>query len=333
MNRRKIKIVTIGGGTGSSQVLLGLKEYPLRLSAIVSMMDSGGSTGELMEALKVHPMGDIRQILGALANTNSARRDFFNLRFKEGELMGHSAGNIFLAAYEKIYGNFEKAVSEAKEFLGVKENIIPVTLQRTDLVAYLQNGRKLVKEDSLELLSKRGYSFKKLGLTKKVKANPAAIKAIQAAQVIVICPGNPFRSVLPNFLVDGIKQSLRKSKAKKILVANLMNKKGQTDNLPLSQVVALYEKYIGQGVIDCLIYNSSKFPKNFLHKYQLKDELPLLIDKNKLALAKYRSVNAPLLMNKGYKQAIGDVLLRRTAIRHDPQKIAKIIMKIVYSRV
>ncbi|PIY95910.1 MAG: hypothetical protein COY66_05635 [Candidatus Kerfeldbacteria bacterium CG_4_10_14_0_8_um_filter_42_10] len=329
MKKTGIKIVTIGGGTGSSQVLLGLKKYPVQLSAIVTMTDSGGSTGKLTAKYKVHPMGDVRQALLALSNAEPADREFFNFRFAGSGLKGHSLGNLFLAALEKATGDFEKSIQIIKKLFSVEGNVIPVTLDFTDLVAYLKNGRKLVKEDQLGLLEKKGYHFKKLGLTRKAKANPQALKAIKEAQVIIICPGNPLRSVLPNFLIEGIKQAVKNSKASVILIANLMNKKGQTDNLTLFELVAFYEQYAGPRAIDYVIYNTSSFPPSLLKKYQLKDESPLKTDKENLSRLSYKTIGAPLLAKTGYRQKKGDVLLKRTAIRHDPKKLAKMIMRVV----
>jgi len=329
MGKPRKKIVTIGGGTGSSVVLSGLKEYPVQISAVVSMMDSGGSTGRLVRDLKVHPMGDVRQALLALSKADPGKKDFFCFRFSKGELLGHNAGNIFLAAFEKIDNNFEQAIETIKDFLEVKGDVIPVTLQKTDLIAYLKNGKKLVKEEFLELLSQKKSSLKKLGLTKKSKANPKAIKAIKEAGTIIICPGNPCRSVLPNFLVAGISQAVKKSKAKVIFVANLMNKKGQTDKMTLSQVISFYEKYTGRDIVDVVVYNTDKFKKDFLKKYRLKDESLLKIDQKNLFRASYKTVGASLLTEKISKQDKADVFLKRTAIRHDPKKLAKIIMEIV----
>ncbi|PIS42513.1 MAG: hypothetical protein COT24_03015 [Candidatus Kerfeldbacteria bacterium CG08_land_8_20_14_0_20_40_16] len=332
MRKKRAKIVTIGGGTGSSQVLLELKKYPVQLSAIVTMMDSGGSTGQLVKEAKVHPMGDVRQALLALSKASPDQKEFFDFRFARGGLRGHNLGNMILAAFEKATGNFEKSIEIIKRFLTVKGDVIPVTLEFTDLVAYLKNGKKLVREDRLELLTKKSYSFKRLGLTHKVKANPKAIKAIREAEIIIIGPGNPLRSILPNFLVTGIKSAVKKSKAKAIFLANLMNKKGQTDQLTLSESIAFYEQYIGKGVIDYVVYNSADFSKDLLRKYQLKDESLLKIDKDNLQRSNYKAIGAPLLAKGGFSQKKEDVLLTRTAIRHDPKKLAKIIMRIISER-
>lgn len=328
MRKGRKKIVTLGGGTGSATVLAGLKQHPVKLCAIVTTMDSGGSTGRLVNDLKVHSMGDVRQALVALSCADSSWKDFFNFRFNQGNLKGHNAGNILLAALEKITGDFKKAIEIAKKFLRVSGDIIPVTLEKTDLVTYLENGKKLIKEDSLELLPKMKSSVKKLSLTKKVIANPKAVKAIRAAEIIVVGPGNPCRSILPNFLVTGIAQAVRKSKAKIILVANVMNKKGQTDQMTLSQVVSFYEQYIGKNVIDVVLYNTSRLKKDFIKRNKLKDESVLKIDLKNLIGQSYESIGAPLLAAKGIKQDKADVFLKRTAIRHDPKKIAKIIMDI-----
>ncbi|MBU2229521.1 YvcK family protein, partial [Patescibacteria group bacterium] len=256
-------------------------------------------------------------------------RDFFNLRFDSGDLRGHNVGNLFLAGYEKQFGSFDKAIEKASEYLKVGGKVIPVTLTRTELVAHLVGGRKLFQEHSFDDLAKRKNVFKKMSLSKKASANPQAVKAINDADAIVICPGNPFRSVLPNFLVRGIQQAVKNSKAPVLFCSGLMNKKGQTGSMDLAEGIKLYEQYIGKGVIDCVIYNSKKMSPQMLKKNQLNDELPMPVDQQKLDQAPYKSIAAPLLASETYQQKKSDVLLERTRIRHDPQKLATIIMRIV----
>ncbi|MFA6272101.1 MAG: gluconeogenesis factor YvcK family protein [Patescibacteria group bacterium] len=326
---RQKNIVTIGGGTGSSVVLSGLKRYPVNLSAIVTMTDSGGSTGKLVRELNVHPMGDVRQALLALSHAEKNHRDFFDLRFDSGDLRGHNAGNLFLAGYEKQLGSFEKAIEKANEYLATQGSVIPVTLTRTDLVAELASGRRIIGEHAFDDLTKRKNVFKKLLLSKKAVANPRAIDAIKKADAIVICPGNPLRSVLPNFLVTGIQQAVKNSKAPVIFCANLMNKKGQTDSMELSDTIDFFEQYIGQEIIDYVIYNTKKITGRMLKKYKLSDEQVVTVDQKKLYSARYKLVGAPLLAEEAYLQKKSDILLQRTRIRHDPRKLATIIMRIV----
>ena len=321
--------MTIGGGTGSSVVLSGLRKYPVNLSAIVTMTDSGGSTGKLVRELNVHPMGDVRQALLALSHAEKNHRDFFDLRFESGDLRGHNAGNLFLAGYEKQLGNFEQAIAKADEYLATQGSVIPVTLTRADLVAQLAGGKKIIGEHAFDDLAKRKNIFTKLLLSKRVVANPRAVAAIKKADTIVICPGNPLRSVLPNFLVKGIQQAARDAKAPVILCANLMNKKGQTGSMELSETIDFFEQYIGKGVIDYVIYNTEKISSQMLKKYKLNDEQAIRIDLNKINSANYRAVGAPLLADQAYHQKKSDILLQRTRIRHDPQKLATIIMRIV----
>lgn len=332
MPRRK-NIVTIGGGTGTSVVLSGLRKYPVNLFAIVTVMDSGGSTGRLVREFDVHPMGDIRQALLALSYADKSHKDFFNLRFHSAGLKGHNAGNLFIAGYEKQLGSFDRAIKKAEEYLSVHGSVIPVTLDRVDLVAELINGRKIVGEHAFDDLTKKQNIFKKLSLTKKANANPKAVAAIKKADVIVICPGNPLRSVLPNFLLDGIKQALAKSSAPVVLCANLMNKKGQTGSMNLTQMVDFYEKYIGKKTIDYVIYNTQQISENILKKYKLKDEKEIKKDNSESDKVHYSLIGAPLIADRAYKQEKTDVLLQRTKIRHDPQKLATIIMKIVQNSI
>jgi uncharacterized cofD-like protein len=328
MTKRK-NIVTIGGGTGTSVVLTGLKKYPVNLSAIVTMTDSGGSTGRLARDLSVHPMGDVRQALVALSCAEKNHKDFFNLRFEDGILQGHNAGNLFLAGYEKQLGSFEKAISKASEYLAVNGSVIPVTLTRTELVAQLLDGKKIIGEHAFDDLAKKSNVFKKLSLSKKSTANPRAIKAIRNADAIVICPGNPLRSVLPNFLVGGIREAVKKSGVPVIFCVSLMNKKGQTGSLELPEVVDFFERYIGRDVIDYVVYNTEKISSQTLNKYKLHDEQVLKAGTKKINRTKYQLIGAPLLATRAYQQKKSDTLLERTKIRHDPRKLATIIMRIV----
>ncbi|MFA6392227.1 MAG: gluconeogenesis factor YvcK family protein [Patescibacteria group bacterium] len=326
---KKKNVVTIGGGTGTSVVLSGLRKYPVKLSAIVTMMDSGGSTGQLVRDFNVHPMGDVRQALLALSRAEKERRDFFEFRFDQANLLGHNAGNLFLAGYEKQLGSFEQAIKKAYEYLEVEGEVIPVTLTRTELVAQLAGGRKIFQEHSFDDLVKKKNTFQKLLLSKRASANPRAISAIKKADAIIICPGNPLRSVLPNFLVGGIRQAFKNSKAPVIFCANLLNKKGQTDSMDLAEVVDFFEKYIGKGVIDYVIYNSEKISGKMLKKSKLDDEVIMPINEKKLNSADYQAVSALLLATEVYQQKKSDVLLKRTGIRHDPKKLATIIMQII----
>lgn len=311
-------IVVIGGGTGTFMVLTGLKKYAKNISAIVAMSDSGGSSGILRDELGVLPPGDIRRCLVALSNSDKLMRDLFNYRFKDGGLAGHTFGNLFLSALEKITGSFEKTVLEAAKILSIEGEVIPVTTGKTDIWALLENGQKIKGETNIDIPKHDGnLKIKKVWLQPPIKASRRALQAIKKAQLIVIGPGDLYSSVIPNLLVQGISRAIAKSKAKKIYICNLMTKFGETNDFCVFDFVAVLEKYLGRGVIDYVIFNKSKLPKKLLKKYALQKKFPVKFD------------TQSDFNKKGKPKYIGaDVASHRTLIRHHPDKLAKLILTV-----
>ncbi|EKE21203.1 MAG: hypothetical protein ACD_7C00311G0003 [uncultured bacterium] len=231
-----LNVVTIGGGTGSFTLLSGLKKYPINISAIVSMADDGGSTGRLRDELGVLPPGDIRQCLVALSNSSDTLRELMNYRFENGGLKGHNFGNILLSALEKIQGSFSLGVKEATHILGVQGQVIPVSEDEMNLYIKLKNDKILVGEKQLDHNNDvRKYGIKKVYLKPSAQADREALSAIKKADIIIIGPGDHHGSIIPNLLVSGISEAIRKSKAKVIYNCNLTNKKGQTENFDVDK--------------------------------------------------------------------------------------------------
>jgi uncharacterized cofD-like protein len=324
-------VVTIGGGTGSFMLLSGLKKYPVNLSAIVSMADDGGSTGVLRDELGVLPPGDVRQCLVALSQSSEMLRELMNYRFERGGLKGHSFGNLFLSALEKISGNFEKGVEEASKILNVKGEVIPVTGKDTNLFVLLKNGKKLQGENEINHnfeIEKTG--IKKIYLNPKALANKKALEKIKKADVIIIGPGNYYCSILPNLLVSGISQAIRKSKAKIVYNCNLVNKKGHTEEFDLDTYVDSINGYLGADRIDFVTFNSKNPKKEIIKKYKLKNESLIKFDKNKNKQRKYEIIEADILNNKEIIHDKSDKIASvRSLIRHDSDKLARLIMKII----
>lgn len=321
------KIVTIGGGTGSFTLLSGLKKYPIELSAIVSMADDGGSTGVLRDELGVLPPGDVRQCLVALSDSSEMLRALMNYRFEDGGLSGHSFGNLFLSALEKVTGSFSLGVAEAAKILNVKGEVIPVTNIDTNLFLKLKNNGLLQGENEINHnfeIQKRGVE--KMYLLPKAKANPRAIEKILSADLIVIGPGNHYCAIIPNLLVSGIPEAIRKSKAKVVYNCNLVNKKGQTEGFMLDDYIDAVEKYIGKGRINFVTYNVGKPSKALLKKYEHESEL---VNFNKDARKKrgYRVIQTNLLDSKEVHFSKGDKIAHtRSFIRHDTEKLGKVLM-------
>lgn len=318
------KITTIGGGTGSFNILSGLKSYPVEISAIVNMSDDGGSSGILRDELGVLPPGDARQCLVSLSESSQLLRELFNYRYNNGGLKGHNFGNIFLSTLEKITGSFDKAVENASQILRIKGEVIPVTLKNTKLIAVLQSGKKIIGEHNID--DADISALKTIKLSPRPNANPKAIEAIINADKIVVNPGNLFCSIIPNFLVKGIAEAIIKSKAEKIYVCNLMTKLGHTQNLSVIGHLNELEKYIKKNIIDYLIFNKENPKENLLKKYSKKGEH--FVDcKNLESKVKVKFISSGLLSHKVFKQLKGDKI-ERTLIRHDSDKIAKIIYEL-----
>jgi len=267
------KVVVIGGGTGSFTVLRGLKNYNVDLSAIVSMADDGGSTGILRDELGVLPPGDVRQCLVALSDSGRLMRSLMNYRFEHGCMEGHSFGNIFLCALEKVMGSFETAVEEIGKIMKIKGKVIPVTTNQVRLHMML-NEKKLLKGEREILLAKESLiGFKSIYLEPFPKANPKALDAIINADVIIFGPGGLYTSLIPNLLVEGVSKALRESEAKKIFVVNIMNKKVQTPGFKLSNYLHEIQRFIGKDIFDQILINKENPPKKLVSNYAEESEL------------------------------------------------------------
>lgn len=322
------KIVTIGGGTGTFAVLFGLKKYPVDLTAIVTMADDGGSTGRLRDEFGVLPPGDLRQCLIALSKAPQVMRKLMSFRFDKGELKGHNFGNIFISTLEQVTGSLDTAIDLAGSILNIRGRVIPVTLDKVQLIAELKNGKIIEGEDALgdyQLVSR--FGIKKISLKPKAKANPKALAAIREADLVVVGPGDIYTSLIPNFLVSAIGNALVASKAKKVYVANLMNKHGHTDDFRVADYVRVLEEAIGKRkVFDTVIYNTKEPSPKLLRKYA-DEGSPVMLGKKELN-GKYQIIGADVLADGLAKKPKGDVI-HRTLIRHDPDKLAKIVMRLL----
>lgn len=311
MNKKYKNIVVIGGGTGTFMVLSGLKKYPVNLSAIVTMADDGGSSGVLRDEYGVLPPGDIRRALVVLSGADKSLRDLFTYRFKKGGFAGHSFGNIFLSALESTTGDFRTAVKKAHEILNVQGEVIPVTLTDTRLFAELENGEIIKGESNIDVPKHNPeLKIKKVFLKPRAKGNIDAIKAIGKADLIVIGPGDLYTSIIPNLLVTGIKEAVKKSKAKKVYVVNLMTKWGETNGFNASDFISILESYLGEGILDFIITNKEKPTPSRLTYYKKKDKA--LFVKPDLKTSKLISLR---LLAKG------------KFIRHSRSKLARTLIR------
>jgi uncharacterized cofD-like protein len=318
---KKKKIVVIGGGTGTFTVLSGLKKYPLELSAIVAMADNGGSTGILRDELGVLPPGDVRQCLVALSHSDQLMRDLINYRFSNGGLKGHSFGNILLSALEKVTGNFDQAIEKASEILRIQGKVIPATLDKTNLVANLKD-KKIVGECAIR--STKLIGLKQISLKPRAKANPKAIEAIKSADAVIIGPGDFYSSIIPNMLVSGIPKAIKETRAKKIYICNLMTKSGHTSGFTVKRFAEEIEKYM-DCKFDYVVFNKKIPDPDLLKKYAYQGEKTTAVDKG-LPKDKFIGEN---LINERFPQQQKHDSLKRYLIRHNPEKLAKTILKLI----
>lgn len=327
----KKKIVIIGGGTGSFVALQGLKKYPVELTAIVSMSDSGGSNKRIRDEFGLLPTSDIRSCLVALADEQGESgllRRLFMYRFEKGKgISGMTFGNLFMAALSDILGSQKDAIAQTGKILRINGTVIPVTYTNTHLFAEYENGLVLNEEHFIDEPKHDGtLKIKKLYLEPHGVANPDALAAIETADYIVIGPGDLYTSILPNILVKGIAEAIKNSNGKKIYTLNLMTKYGQTYGFTAKDHIDVLELFLARSKINYVLVNTGAFPDDILKLYKDQHELPVndnLSDKPGLKIIRQNFVT-----KKKVKKSSSDAL-KRSFIRHNPDKLAEEIMKIV----
>lgn len=320
------KITILGGGTGTFVSLSGLKNYPLDLSVVVTMMDSGGSTGRLRDQLGVLPPGDLRQCLVALSEAPQFWRKLFLYRFDKGDLRGHNFGNIFLSALEKVTGNYQKVVDTASFILKTKGRVIPVTYKQTHLCVKYANGHILKGEGTIDENSGETSKIVRAFVEPEVMANPKALTQILRSDYIIIGPGDLYTSIIPILLIAGISDAIVKTKAKLIYVANLTTKRGQTTNYSALDHLRDLQTYL-RRVVDCVIINNGKVPKYMLDWYA-KDKERLVEDDLDLNDKKIKVIRADVVDIHQYAKREEDNITR-SIMRHDAVKLAKTINAIL----
>jgi len=317
------KIVIIGGGTGNFVTLTGMKKYDVDLTAIVSMADDGGSTGILRDDLGVLPPGDVRQCLVALSNSSRLMRSLMNYRFENGNLGGHSFGNLLLSALEKVTGSFEHAVEEAGRILYIRGKVLPVTTNKVRLQMLLERGKKLEGEKQVYLSKEIDKGYKDISLVPSPQVNPLVIDSIRNCDLVVISPGGLHTSIIPNLLVEGVSEAICKTQAKKVFVVNLLNRIGQTTDYKVSDYINEVSKYLGKDVFDYIFVNSKSPPEKLMKLYADQGQLI----ENDLK-DDPRVVSADFLGSFAEKAKTD--LIERSLIRHDSDKLAMELMKVVH---
>ncbi len=319
------KYVVIGGGTGTYTVLSGLKNISDHITAVVTMMDSGGSSGRLRDEFGQLPAGDVRQALVALSSDSSVMRQLFNYRYEKGEgLEGHSFGNLFLTALAEVTGGMDNALAEASKILNVKGKVLPVTLSNSDLVAEYEDSTIVKGENDIDVPKHDGkLHIKKLSLEPEPVVFEKTLESITQADVIIIGPGDLYTSLIPNLLVPSVAEAICKSNARKVYIVNLMTKFGQTFDFKASNFVSEIEKYLG-NCLDFVLLNNKELPNEIIERYKAENDIPVADD---LTEARYKVIREDLLATDPIEKNPGDVL-QRSLIRHDSDKVTKVLTEI-----
>lgn len=320
-----MKVVAIGGGTGLSNLLKGIKhlvpEKLNDLSAIVTVSDNGGSSGRIREELNIPAPGDIRNCITALAEDEDILTEVFKYRFSEGEcLKGHSFGNLFLSVLTKITGNFLEAIETVSQILKIKGKIIPSTTEIVDLVAQFSDGKIIKGETQITEYGKKLVAkIEKIWLEPSdVKAPNEAIERILNAELVILGPGSLYTSIIPNLLVKDIKEAIIKTNAYKVYICNVMTQYGETDGYTASDhVKALYD-IVGKPFLDAVIVNTGIPEDKIIKKYMEEHSEPVVADIGNLSRLGVK-VYAKNLLNTNWNLA-----------RHNPIKLASLIMEIIH---
>ncbi|MDO5295153.1 MAG: YvcK family protein [bacterium] len=312
-----LKIVALGGGTGLSTLLRGLKKYTSNITAVVSVSDNGGSSGRLSKELAMLPPGDIRNCLTALADDEDLLTELFRFRFDKGEsqsLGGHAFGNLFIAALNQIYGDFEVALKKGSALLAIRGRVLPATLTATVLCAKMRDGR-IIKGES-EIPSAQGEITDVFLEPGSCQAPPEVIKAIEEADAIILGPGSLYTSVMPNLLIKNIVKALERTEAPIIYVCNVMTQNGETDGYTAADHLQAIYHHLKKPLVDYVIANASAPNKKLLEKYAKEGSKPVVLDYERLQSMGVHPVYAKLSKDE-------------QLVRHDPDYLAEAIMDLL----
>lgn len=316
------KIVVIGGGTGLSTMLRGLKYYTSNITAIVTVGDDGGGSGDLREDLGMLPPGDIRNCILALADTEPIMEDLLQYRFKDGRLKNQSFGNLFLAAMDGISDNFEEAVQKMSSVLAVTGKVIPVTLDNMKLVAKLENGNIVEGESQIphEAIKQNSKIDELSIMPENAKALTEALDAIKEADAIVMGPGSLYTSITSNLLVKDIAKAVKRSNAIKIYISNIMTQPGETNGFKVSDHLKVLRKYGGKDIVNYVIANTGEIEDELKEKYMQEGAEVVELDREEI-------------QSLGIK-IVGDnlVKIKKGFIKHDPDKLAEVLVDTIMEK-
>lgn len=310
------KIVVIGGGSGISVVLRGLKYLPVDLTAIVTVADDGGSSGFLRKEFDMPAPGDLRNVMVALSNVEPLTEEVFQYRFKEDSFIGgHPLGNLLIIAMKELTGDIKTAVDRLRKLFNIKGKILPATTEKVILMAKKENGKIVEGESHIPVI---GEKIKRVYYKNEIEAPEENLKALEEADLIIFGIGSLYTSIIPNLLLKGIKESLKKSKAKKIYICNAMQQPGETERYTVSDHIKAINDNIGEGVIDSVIVDPRDIPQDILVRYKNMNS-----DKVELDREKIKEYNVNLIER--------DILEidPKGMVRHHPYKLSAIIYSLI----
>ena len=312
------KIVVVGGGTGLSTIILGLKQHTVHISAIVTVADDGGSSGRLRDQFDILPPGDIRNCLVAMADAEPLMRKLFQFRFsKDSELAGHNFGNLFITAMTQLTGDFEQAIKESSKVLAIRGNVIPSTLRKVNLVAQYNDGTSTQGEAKIPL---RGVPINKVSLNPgDCAATPEALSAIKDADIIILGPGSIFTSIIPNLLIKEITDAIVSSSALKAYVCNIMTQPGESDGFSASDHLKVLIDHSHPNIVNYCIVNNGSIPASLMEKYKEEG-------------ASYVSADVEKIRKMGYKVITDNLVTVKDVVRHNAHRLASIILKVFNSK-
>ena len=315
-------VVVIGGGTGQSVFLRGLKKRTRNITAIVTVADDGGGSGVLREDLGMLPPGDIRNCLLALANIEPTMKEVMQYRFKEGALKGQSFGNLFLAAMNGLYGNFEVALYKMSQIFAITGKVLPVTLNDINLIAKLKNGKIVKGESRIPKEVKDDKTYIERVYLDEQDAVPLdeVINSIENADIIIMGPGSLYTSIIPNLLVNGVVDAIEKSKAPKVYICNIMTQPGETDNFAVSDHIKTLMKYSGKNSIEYVIANNGMIPNEIKERYLKEGSELVELDYENIKGLGVEIVETDLVkITKGY-------------VKHDSEHLAQVLMTTILDK-
>ena len=309
------KIVVVGGGTGLSNLLRGLKNYSANITAIVTVADDGGSSGRLRREIGVLPPGDIRNCLSALADEEKLLTELFNYRFESGGgLVGHSFGNLFLTAMAEITGDLEQAIAASSKVLAVRGQVLPSTLSDVQLWAELDNGQRIVGESKITEARRR---IVQIGcLPPNPPALPRAVRAIEEAEYIIIGPGSLYTSIIPNLLVPDLVRAIARRQVPRIYVCNIMTEPGETDDFAVSDHIRALDAAAGHYLFDAVLVQRKPPSQAVINHYASQQAQPVVLDREAIIASGRRIIAANIMEER-----------ENLSVRHHPQNLAKILLR------